>query len=193
MKHQYLVCDKGGQPQYWASMEASILLKVKDSLSYEFGDSNRYRGGISRITGERSAVDIAPILFLKDSIKYETRIPPLTNTNLFSRDLNICAYCGRHYPSHKLSCDHIHPTSKGGKNVWTNVVSACKACNHEKADYLLHEIDMELIYIPYTPNHAERLLMQNRRVLADQMDYLRGFLPKHSRILAAPHFLGMIQ
>jgi len=193
MRHQYLVCDKGGQPHHWADWQDSIVLKVKGLLSYELGGLNTYTGGTSRMTGERSTVNVAPILFLKETLKYDARVPPLTNENLFARDLNICAYCGRHYPVHKLSRDHVHPTSKGGKNVWQNVVSACKACNHEKADNLLHETDMQLIYVPYIPNHAERLLMQNRHILADQMDYLRAFLPKHSRLLDAPRFLGMKQ
>jgi 5-methylcytosine-specific restriction endonuclease McrA len=134
------------------------------------------------MTGERSHVDVAPILFLKETLKYDARTPPLTNKNLFARDRNLCCYCGRHYVDAKLSRDHIHPVSKGGKNVWQNVATACKSCNHEKDDNLLNDTDMELLYVPYVPNHAERLIMQNRNILADQMDFLEGFLPEHSRL-----------
>jgi hypothetical protein len=42
---------------------------------------------------------------------------------------------------------------------------------------------MELKYVPYAPNHYESLILQNRNILADQMDYLISGVPKHSRIL----------
>ena|ERR1035437_5621568 len=149
------------------------------------GDLNVYNGGISRISGERSHIDVAPILFLKEVLKYDARVPPLTNQNLFARDLYICGYCARPFPEAKLSRDHIHPVSKGGKNTWTNCVTACKRCNHEKDDSMLIDTNLELVYVPYVPSHSERLIMQNRNVLVDQMDYLKAFLPEHSRILQA--------
>ena len=34
---------------------------------------------------------------------------------------------------------------------------------------------MKLLAIPYTPNLAEYLILQNRRILADQMAFLRSF------------------
>jgi len=181
MRHQYLVCDKGGQPHHWAKWEDAVTLRYKNLLSYELGDVSTYHGGISRMTGERSHVDVAPIIFLKETLKYDARTPPLTNQNLFARDLNICGFCGRRYPVAKLSRDHIHPTSKGGKNIWQNCVTACKSCNHAKADMTLEEADMQLLYVPYVPNHASRLIMQNRNILFDQMEYLVDFLPMHDR------------
>ena len=37
--------------------------------------------------------------------------------------------------SHKdLTLDHVTPKSKGGPTNWTNIVTACKKCNHKKAD-----------------------------------------------------------
>ena len=186
-----LICDRAGQPHHWATWQDGVVLKYKDLLSYEMGNPAVYHGGVSRMTGQRSHVDVGQVVFLKEVLKYSLRVPPLTNENLFARDLNICGYCGRHYPPSKLSRDHIHPVSKGGKNIWQNCVTACKSCNHEKADYMLHDTDLELIYVPYVPSHSERLLMQNRRVLFDQMEYLKGFLPARSRILQAPHILGL--
>lgn len=190
-QHSILICDKGGQPHHWASVEDGIVLRVKNLLSYELGSISTYYGGTSRMTGERSHIDVGSVVFLKEILKYDARVPPLTNENLFIRDMHICLYCGRHYPASKLSRDHIIPTSRGGKNVWNNVVAACKSCNHAKDDMTPEEAGLKLLAIPYVPSHAERLLMQNRRVLFDQTEYLKGFLPEHSRILQAPHILGL--
>jgi hypothetical protein len=189
MFNQILVCDNGGMPHHWASWSDGIVLKYKNLLSYELGDSSVFHGGTSRMTGERTSIDVGQIVFLKETLRYETRTPPLTNQNLFSRDCSLCGYCGRRYVETKLSRDHIIPTSKGGKNVWNNVITACKSCNHEKSDMTLKEAGMELLFVPYVPSHSERLIMQNRRVLYDQMEYLKDFLPEHSRIMNVNHIL----
>lgn len=42
-----------------------------------------------------------------------------------------CAYCGS---EENLTLDHIIPTSKGGSDRITNLVCACKSCNHDKGN-----------------------------------------------------------
>jgi hypothetical protein len=199
MFNKILVCDVGGQPHHWCSWQDGIVLQYKELLSYEIGDPSVFHGGTSRMTGERTKIDVGQIVFLKESLNYDTRTPPLTNQNLFARDLQICAYCGRHFVEAKLSRDHIIPQSApfNGPNTWQNCVTACKPCNHTKANLPLGKaVDeygqkMELMYVPYVPTHAERLIMQNRNVLSDQMDFLKNFLPVHSRILQAKTLLNL--
>lgn len=181
--NRVLICDVGGQPHHWASWQDGVVLRYKNLLSHEIGDLSRFNGGTNRISGERSHVNIGEILFLKESLKYDSRVPPLTNQNLFARDRNLCCYCGRHYHESKLSRDHIVPVSRGGKNTWNNVVAACKSCNHEKDDNLLHEVGMKLLFLPYVPSHAERLILANRKILVSQMDFLQAMLPANSRLL----------
>jgi hypothetical protein len=41
---------------------------------------------------------------------------------------------------------------------------------------------MPLLYLPYVPNRHEHMILQNRRILADQMEYLMARVPKHSRL-----------
>ena len=38
----------------------------------------------------------------------------------------------------------------------------------------------DALAIPFTPNHAEYVYLQGRRVLADQMDFLRAHFPRSS-------------
>lgn len=180
-----LACDITGQPHQWLSRESAIILKVKEQIAYEFGDDQiSMFGGISRMTGNRSQVDVMNIVTLKAKHKIENRVPTLTNQNLFGRDLHMCAYCARTMRSENLTRDHIVPRSRGGKDVWMNVVTACKHCNNHKDNKLLEECHMELLYVPYIPNRAEHLVLQNRRIKADQMDYLKAYLPAHSRVKA---------
>src|SRR5215218_3280986 len=64
----------------------------------------------------------------------------VTNTFLFARDHYRCQYCGRHStelkPREALTRDHLIPLSRGGTNVWQNVVTACSHCNARKGNHL---------------------------------------------------------
>ena len=68
-------------------------------------------------------------------LRYD-RVPRKTlrfnRRNLFARDKHSCQYCGRHYPHHQLSLDHVVPRSRGGKTTWDNVVCCCLKCNVRK-------------------------------------------------------------
>lgn len=183
-----LVCDAAYMPHHWVTWQDGIVLKYKDLIRSEQGSLSFYHGGMSRITGHRTKIEIGSIMFLKEVLRYDSRVPPLTNQNLFARDLNQCGYCSRRFKEDKLSRDHIIPVSKDGKNTWGNCITACKPCNHMKADLPLGKaIDedgdkMTLKFKPYTPSHVERLIMQHRHIQQDQMEFLYSMLPNHSRI-----------
>ena len=83
-----------------------------------------------------------------------------------------------------MTRDHVQPVSRGGRDVWENVVSACRRCNHRKDDRTLAEaerIGMRLLAVPYRPNRAEGLILENRRILADQMAFLAARIGSGSR------------
>ena len=184
-----LQLDVAGNPQQWITYEDSAYHYSKDNVAWAMGavDFDIY-GGTNAATGLRSTLTINTIIAIKGKLtdkamKHYNRVP-LNNKTLFRRDQNICGYCGNHFPSSKLTRDHVHPTSKGGKNIWTNVVTACESCNKHKDNHLLEDINMELIYVPYVPNRAEWLVLQNRKVLADQMEFLMKRVPAESRLHA---------
>ena len=72
-----------------------------------------------------------------------------------------------------LTRDHVKPVSRGGGNHWLNVVTACKRCNTRKGSKTPEEASMPLLAIPYVPNVAEYLVLRNRRILGDQMEFLK--------------------
>lgn len=183
-KHKILVLDPSGMPHDWMTWTDAVILKVKGGVAWEYNPEIglTIRGGTSRLTGNQTVVELAPIIATKGRFKFQRRTPPLTNKNLFQRDLYKCAYCGRHYSESKLSRDHIMPTSRGGKDVWLNVITACKSCNHDKGHDTLEEAGLELLYKPYVPNHFEHLILENRDILDCQREFLLPMLPEHSRV-----------
>lgn len=184
--HQILGLDVSGTPREWLSAEAAVCYHAKDLVAWSLGqDVVLYRGGISRMTGLRSEVKSPSIIAIKGGGFNPAKHAKvaLTNDTLFQRDRHVCAYCGDKMDSRKLSRDHIIPVSRGGLNKWTNVVTACKKCNTKKNNHMLDEVSMKLLYVPYEPNHYEHLILKNRRILADQMEYLLAGVPKHSRVL----------
>jgi 5-methylcytosine-specific restriction endonuclease McrA len=181
-----LALDVSGIPRQWISYDDAITYHAKNSIAWSMGDVvAKYRGGIQN-SGEMSYLETTSIIAVKGHgfNPYKHSTVALSNKTLFGRDRNICAYCGKHFPNyHHLSRDHIIAKCKGGENTWMNVVTACKDCNGKKGHKSLKESGMELLYAPYVPSHYENMILQQRNILADQMEYLKAGLPKHSRIL----------
>ena len=112
-------------------------------------------------------------------------VMPLRRDCLFRRDRHLCAYCGNVFSENALTVEHVIPKSKGGANVWTNVVTACGSCNNKKDDRTPEEAHMPLLYLPYTPNRFEHFIlsMKAQHILGDQMDYLLAKVGPNSRLL----------
>lgn len=186
-----LQLDVAGNPNRWITYEDSAYYYAKDLVAWNMGEVDiTLRGGTNAKTGQRSVLTMNTIIAVKGKMSEKqiaalTRTPRLTNKALFRRDRNICAYCGGEFVSAQLTRDHIHPRSKGGEDKWENVVTACSACNKLKDDRDINEINMELLYLPYAPSRSEWLILNNRRILADQMDFLMKRVPKTSRLYAA--------
>ncbi len=177
-----LTLDSAGHPQCWSTWDEGIIYKVKDLIAWSIGDENMYYGGTNRISGLQSSVSVPSIIAIRNLNRAKTRKVALTNANLFGRDRYICAYCGKLTTGADSTREHIIPQSRGGENTWMNCVTACKQCNNHKDCMLLSEARMELLYVPYVPDRAEALIIENRNILADQMEFLMARLPKHSRM-----------
>ena len=60
------------------------------------------------------------------------------------RDGGRCQYCGRPPDWGRGTVDHVIPVSRGGRNVWDNVVLACSGCNRTKGGRTPEEAGMHL-------------------------------------------------
>jgi hypothetical protein len=179
-KTAVLALDKAGNPSSWVTVESAIHLLTTDRVIAPLGEESRVLyGGTNRLSGLRSSIEVSSILLTKARVVprlwSDNYVPPLTNRALFERDSHICQYCGESFSSRQLTRDHIVPRSRGGKDVWTNVVAACFVCNSvRKRNKTPKEWGVELLSVPYTPCYAEHLLLQGRNILADQAAFIRA-------------------
>ncbi len=195
--HQYhdgwpliLAVDRGGRPSEWINWQKAACHHICGDVMWGVGEPALVlRGGYNR-QGERSELALQPVIAIKgaDASRFEAYIIPLSNRALFSRDRFTCLYCGERYHPRDLSRDHVIPRSRpGGVDAWENVVTACKPCNHQKDCRTPAEAGMELLALPFAPNHIEGLILSNRRILADQMDFLVAQRPRRKRGDTARH------
>lgn len=184
-----LALDTSGMPRQWVTWQDAIVYHAKGLVAWQHGEHDyTFMGGTSRLTGERSSVSTQSIIAVHGmevgkTFKRVAKEPPVSSRLLFRRDRHVCAYCGDVFSENDLTKDHIIPQRMKGKHTWTNLVTACRSCNHRKADRTPQGARMELLYVPYTPNRHEWLILSNRKILFDQMEFLRVGLPSHSRVL----------
>ena len=93
----------------------------------------------------------------------------LNRANLFRRDRGQCQYCGS---TKQLTIDHVIPRSKGGKTIWTNLVTACNRCNVFKGDKTLEQVGMLLRTEPFVPSLSYFLASYAERQALEWLPYL---------------------
>ena len=176
-----------GLPQAWISLEQAVLHYAADEVRWESGAQVAlFRGGHNAVTGAQSVIAVNSIIGTKGvpGINPFNLKSSLTNAKLFARDRNVCAYCGGHFDEEDLTREHIVPLAQRGRDHWMNVVTACRACNHRKGARTPEQAHMPLLYAPYVPSLWEDFILRNRRILADQMEFLMAHVPKSSRLLS---------
>jgi 5-methylcytosine-specific restriction endonuclease McrA len=190
LSQQVLRTDVAGMPLEWIDYKEAVRLYHAEQVAYSCGTLlYTVFGGFSAMSGCRSSVDVSSIVatlgtsqglaFIRDQY-----VPPLNNRTLFKRDANVCLYCATRFQTRDLTRDHITPLSRGGKDTWNNVATACRRCNNHKGGRTPEQAVMQLIAVPFTPTYAEYIYLKGRRVLADQMKYLLAHIPRTSPLHA---------
>jgi len=170
--HAILRLDLAGQPRSWMTLQEAISAYARGDVVYGIGAPlPPVFGGIQRLSGIRSQIELQPIIAVQGRI-VDNFTPPLCNRTLFRRDDHRCLYCGTRKSRHELTRDHVLPVSRGGTDKWENVVAACKRCNWTKDNKIPEEAGMPLLAVPFRPNPFEWHFLAKDRILADQMDYL---------------------
>ena len=175
-----------GLPQSWISLEEAVTHSAAGDVRWVAGSEVAvFHGGHNAVTGLQSVITVHSIIGTRGvpGINPFDLKPGLANDKLFARDRNMCAYCGRHFDEHVLTREHIVPLCKKGQDHWMNVVTACRPCNHRKGPRTPEQAHMPLLYAPYVPSLWEDFILRNRRILADQMEFLAAHLPRSSRLL----------
>jgi 5-methylcytosine-specific restriction endonuclease McrA len=186
LSHQVLRTDVSGMPLEWVGYQDAVRLYHLEQVAYTCGTLlYRVHGGICAKTGQRSIIEVNSIIATQGHNRalskfHDRYVPPLNNPALFKRDSHVCLYCGETFRYRDLSRDHVTPVMLGGKDVWGNVVTACRRCNNHKAGRTPEQAGMQLLAVPFIPTHAEYIYLQGRRVLADQMEFLRAHFPRSS-------------
>jgi len=184
-----LACDRAGNPNAWMNNELAVHLVTTGRVLASLGAQARViYYGVNAVSGLRSSIELSSIMLTNARVRenrwsrnYEA---PLSNRALFARDGHLCLYCGQSFAPRALTRDHVIPVSRGGKNTWVNVATACRSCNQRKNNRTPEEWGQLLLAVPFAPNWAEFLYLENsRRIVADQMDFLRARFKKISPLL----------
>ncbi|MEZ5465734.1 MAG: HNH endonuclease [Lysobacteraceae bacterium] len=179
-----LSLDATGRILDWISWQDAVCLYVREAVAWTLGDPClTIHGGMNRHSGEQSLIHLHPIVASSGHARARAidPAPALTNAALFARDSYLCLYCGEHFPRSHLTRDHVMPLSRGGRDIWQNVVSACLHCNVRKGSRTPQQAHMPLLAVPFRPSWVEHLILSNRNILADQMEFLRSHLPRKRR------------
>lgn len=182
-----LQLDLNGVPQDWISLEEAATHYATDSVAWFDGEGPlaTMRGGFNVASGRQSLLEVYPIIALRGASRVNLFDVErgLTKAKLLRRDRFTCAYCAQVFVERDLTMDHIQPASRGGRDTWMNLVSACRLCNSiKKRDMTPEEAGMPLVYLPYVPNRFEDFLLEGRRIRADVHEWLVARLPKGSRL-----------
>jgi hypothetical protein len=77
---------------------------------------------------------------------------------IHKRDNHTCQYCEA---KDDLTIDHVLPSSRGGGDDWTNLVSCCSRCNAKKGNRTPEEVGMKLLKQPKIPFNRVHLTINS--------------------------------
>ncbi|RTR19555.1 HNH endonuclease [Azospirillum griseum] len=112
------------------------------------------------VRSPHSEFRLPSVISLKEFVPANRR-PAFTRFNVFLRDRFTCQYCGRPFPTHDLTFDHVIPRSRGGRTTWENVITSCAACNLAKGNQMPQSCGMVPLSPPFQPSAHE--LQENGR------------------------------
>jgi 5-methylcytosine-specific restriction endonuclease McrA len=139
-----LVLNASYEPLHVCSVKRAITL-----LMHEITERVEDKDGLF-LHSPSTAIPVPSVIRLRRYVKRPPRYHIAFNRrNVFRRDNHTCQYCG--HVGGDLTLDHVVPRSRGGRNSWENIVTACRECNSKKRDRTPHEARMKLLRDPFAP------------------------------------------
>jgi 5-methylcytosine-specific restriction endonuclease McrA len=116
----------------------------------------------------RGQIRVPTVVVAVNYAKVPKKRPKLCARTIRERDGNRCQYTGRTLRPHEGSLDHVVPRSRGGKDVWENLVWSAREVNQKKADRLPHEAGLKLLSTPRAPKELPAMaFIRNAHEIAD--------------------------
>lgn len=139
-----LVLDQGYQPHGIVTWQKAIsLLYVgKVDVVEEYADV---------IRSVSMAMKMPAVIRLRRAMRHRPYRLKFSRLNVMRRDGFSCQYCRTKAPVGELTYDHVVPRAQGGRTCWENIVTACRECNHAKADRTPKQAGMPLAKTPVRP------------------------------------------
>jgi 5-methylcytosine-specific restriction endonuclease McrA len=138
-----LVLNASYEPLHVCSIKRAVTL-----LMHEIAE--RVEDGTQLLHSPSTSMSVPSVIRLRRYVKRPPRYHIAFNRrNVFRRDNHTCQFCGK--VGGDLTLDHVVPRSRGGKNSWENIVTACRECNSKKRDRTPFEAKMKLTREPYAP------------------------------------------
>lgn len=163
MNSTVLVLNQDYQPLSVCSVQRSVKLLFLDKAELLHDDPQRC---IRSVNDEFS---YPSVIRLRQYIRLPYQRIVLTRRNIMKRDRHTCQYCG---VKSDLTLDHVMPRSRGGRDSWENLVTACNRCNVKKGNRTPSEAKMPLRVKPYRPIHIT--FFQN--ILGGVQDHWKPYL-----------------
>jgi 5-methylcytosine-specific restriction endonuclease McrA len=146
------------------SLEALVLCLIGKAYAIE-----NYKEEVRSVS---ESFKLPAVIVLTRYVKFHFHTMTANRSNVIWRDQNKCQYCAKEDESDILTIDHVLPRSKGGKNTWENLVTACKKCNQKKGNRTPKEANMKLLREPKRPKSSILRAINKKQVSDLWKNYL---------------------
>ncbi|HEU5098210.1 MAG TPA: HNH endonuclease [Roseiflexaceae bacterium] len=148
-----LVLNASYEPLRIVPVRRAVVLLLQQKAELVEAAAQRLRA-----QGMAFAVPLVVRLVRYVAIPRQRRMP-CSRRAVLARDRETCQYCRAQPGRGHLTLDHVLPRSQGGTTTWENVVAACAACNHRKANRTPQQAGMALVATPRQPSYATFALL----------------------------------
>lgn len=149
-----LVLDSSYTPRSIVSSTRAFIIVYKGNAEVVENHPEHFK-----LVDENLKINKPSIIRIPRYIKSGIHKIPLNRQNILKRDNYSCVYCGANQRN-DLTIDHVIPQSKGGKNTWDNLVTACFKCNNKKGSLDLKEFGVEILK-PIRPHYLMLMRSMN--------------------------------